>query len=117
MGDARWPAPAAQQFLALGRAAAGAVVLDARLLTAAAGAASLGVGLALLERSKWGPRLPAPMALGVALLVPPSLSLTLGAGAVLGWLLRRQRWVTGAASGLMVGETVGELVGALRGVS
>ncbi|MFZ5442332.1 MAG: OPT/YSL family transporter, partial [Myxococcota bacterium] len=117
VGDARWPVPAAQQFLALGRAASGEAGLDARLLVAVGGAAVVGLLLALLERTRWVRWLPSPMGLGVALLVPPALSLTIGVGAVLGFLLRRRRWLTGAAAGLMVGETVGELVATLRGLS
>lgn len=74
-----------------------------------------GVALALIERHpRLGKFVPSPMGIGLAMLVPPSLGVTIGLGAVVAHALRKKKWVTPAASGLMLGETTGELTAALH---
>lgn len=115
LGSATWPAPAAQMFLAAGRAASGEAGLGRGVLVACFGAALLGVVLALLERSeKLAPRVPSPMGLGLALLVPPSMAITIGLGALVGIWASKYPGMPAIASGLMVGETAGELAAALN---
>lgn len=115
VGTSLWPAPAGQMFLATGRAAAGEAPLAGGVLTACVVALALGVVLALLERhERWGTWVPSPMGLGLALLVPPSLAVAMGVGAVVAAALGKRKWLVAAASGLMLGETVGELSAALH---
>lgn len=115
LGTELWPAPAGQLFLSTGRAAAGEAVLSAGARLACGLALVLGAGLALIERHpRWGKKVPSPMGLGLALLVPPSLAVTIGLGAWAGHALRKRPWLVAAASGLMLGETAGELAAAVR---
>ncbi|MBL8909224.1 MAG: OPT/YSL family transporter [Archangium sp.] len=115
VGTELWPAPAAQMFLATGRAAAGEAVLSTGAQWACVVALLGGIALALIERHpRLGKFVPSPMGIGLAMLVPPSLGVTIGLGAVVAHALRKKKWVTPAASGLMLGETTGELTAALH---
>jgi len=87
---------------------------------AAAGAAIIGVLLALAERNARGRFLPSPVAMGVGFLQPASFGLTIGLGAACLLLARRinPQW-TGTygetiASGTIAGESLlGVVVAAL----
>ncbi len=115
LGGTVWPAPAAQMFLAAGRAASGAAGLGWGLRLASVIAAVVGVMLALLERrERVAARIPSPMGMGLALLVPPSMAVTIGVGALLGFWARKHASLPSIASGLMVGESVGELTAAVN---
>ena len=110
VGTELWPAPAAQMFLATGRAAAGEAVLSVGCQLGCAVAVLAGVGLSLLGRhERWGTVVPSPMGIALALLVPPSMAVTLGLGALVAWKLGKRAWLASAAAGLMLGESVGSL--------
>jgi len=88
-----------------------------------AGLIGLGVGivLTLLGRTRFGARVPAPAAMGVAILLPFSLSMAVLVGGVAVALLRRFRpsvddhTVMAAASGGMAGEAmVGVAIAVLK---
>jgi uncharacterized oligopeptide transporter (OPT) family protein len=79
-----------------------------------AGGIGLGVGalLALLARGRWARFCPSPAAIGIAMLVPPSLSMAGLAGVLLARLAQRLRpgldddAVTALAAGGLAGESV-----------
>ncbi|MFT3707088.1 MAG: OPT/YSL family transporter [Archangium sp.] len=115
VGTEAWPAPAAQMFLATGQAASGAAVLSSGCQLACVIALVAGVVLALIERHpRAGKFVPSPMGIGLAMLVPPSLGMTIGLGSLAGQALKKKPWLAAAASGLMLGETTGELSSAVH---
>ncbi len=80
--------------------------------TAAVIAAALGVGLALLSRSRLAGRLPSAVAMGVAFIIPAYYSVTIALGALLFALARRrfpaasERLITPIGSGAIAGESL-----------
>jgi uncharacterized oligopeptide transporter (OPT) family protein len=114
----QWPAPAVATWKAVAEALTlglDSVPASARLamLAGAAGGIALGLAESLLapESRRW---LPSPVALGLAFVIPASISIMMFLGALLVWLvtLRRAelaaRFAVAAAAGLIAGEsTVG----------
>lgn len=113
---AQWPAPAVATWKAVAEALTGGIgtiPVDSRwamLLGAVAGVA-LGTFEALLpvQRLRWWP---SSAALGLAFIVPASISFVMGAGAILVWLLGRcsrdyaDRFAIVVAAGLVAGESI-----------
>ncbi len=114
LGVPPWPAPAGQVFLAAGKVAAAAAGLSSDLRVACVVALLVGVVLAVIERASPATRFPSPTGIGLAMLVPPSMAITIGLGAVLAHLLRGRDDLKPLASGLMVGETTGEILAAIE---
>jgi len=111
-----WPAPAVATWKAVAEALAHGLgtlpssVLWAMLLAALAGMLlGIGEGLGQGERRRY---LPSSSALGLAFVIPASLSLTMACGALLAWLLMArwrsfaERFVIAAAAGLVAGESL-----------
>ncbi len=107
--------PAARMFLAVGEVVArGTQALPAGAGTAAAIAVVMGVTLAVVE-ARWpkvGARLPSPVAVGLAMMLPPALSFALGLGGLgAAWArwrhpARAEVWLPPAAAGLIAGEAL-----------
>jgi len=121
LGSEALPAPAAASSRALAEVMrSGVAGLPPGASAAAAGAAIIGVLLALAERNARGRFLPSPVAMGVGFLQPASFGLTIGLGAACLLLARRinPQW-TGTygetiASGTIAGESLlGVVVAAL----
>jgi uncharacterized oligopeptide transporter (OPT) family protein len=118
LGTEAMPAASAQSWKAMAEAVRGAVPGHAPL----AGAIGLGVGtlLALLARTRAARLVPSPAAMGLAMLIPASYSLTAFAGALVVIVARRLRpgldesSVLTAAAGCIAGESLmGVFVAAL----
>jgi putative OPT family oligopeptide transporter len=118
-----WPAPAVATWKVvaetLGRGL-GSIPPSALWAIAAAGA--VGIAAAVLEHRR-GPRgLPSMPALGLAMVIPASLSLTMFAGSLIAKAMERwqptlaQRFVIAGASGLIAGESLAGVGKALLGV-
>jgi uncharacterized oligopeptide transporter (OPT) family protein len=109
-----WPAPAVATWKAVAEALSeglGSVPPSARMAMLVAGA--LGLVLGLLEALPRPPTwLPSGVALGLAFVIPASISLMMFFGAALAWaLLARNarfanRFVLAAAAGLIAGESI-----------
>ncbi|MBL8955022.1 MAG: OPT/YSL family transporter [Myxococcaceae bacterium] len=115
LGTGGFPVPAAQVFASTARVLVeGASALPAGAATVSLVALALGVALALLEASSTWARtwLPSPTALGLALLLPPSLSLAFAAGAVFAFVWARRKkaaaeaYAAPIAAGLIAGESL-----------
>ncbi len=113
---AEWPAPAVATWKAVAEALTGgigAIAVDNRwaMLAGAVTGVTLGAFEALLpvQRLRWWP---SSAALGLAFIVPASISLVMGAGAILVWLLGRwsrswvERFAIVVAAGLVAGESI-----------
>lgn len=113
---AEWPAPAVATWKAVAEALTGgidSIAVDSRwaMLVGAVAGIALGTFEALLpvRRLRWWP---SSAALGLAFIVPASISLVMGAGAVLVWLLGRwsrsvaDRFAIVVAAGLVAGESI-----------
>ena len=113
---AQWPAPAVATWKAVAEALTGGVdsiAVDSRwaMLAGAVTGIALGTFEALLpaRRLRWWP---SSAALGLAFIVPASVSLVMGAGAILVWLLGRcsrgfaDRFAIVVAAGLVAGESI-----------
>ncbi|HVV48557.1 MAG TPA: OPT/YSL family transporter, partial [Polyangia bacterium] len=121
IGTESLPAPAALTWRATAEAARGGLAnLPAH--AALAGAVGLGVGvlLSLAGRARWGRFLPSPAAMGIAVVLPASISLAALIGAAAAGLAGRlrpsldQESLTSLAAGGIAGESVvGVLVAAL----
>ncbi len=111
-----WPAPAVATWKAVAEALTGGLgALSADIRLALLGGALAGLGLGLLEvfarppLARW---LPSPAALGLAFIIPASVSLTMVFGALLAWLIVArwrslgERFVIVAAAGLVAGESI-----------
>src|SRR5690606_7248459 len=92
---AEWPAPAVATWKAVAEALTGgidSIAVDSRwaMLVGAVAGIALGTVEALLpvRKLRWWP---SSAALGLAFIVPASISLVMGVGAVLAWLLGRDR--------------------------
>ncbi|HSH07778.1 MAG TPA: OPT family oligopeptide transporter [Burkholderiales bacterium] len=109
-----WPAPAVATWKAVAEALTqglGSVPPSARIAMLAA--AALGVVLGLLETraqpSRW---LPSGVALGLAFVIPASISLMMCLGALIAWAWLRwdarlaNRFALAAAAGLIAGESI-----------
>jgi len=109
-----WPAPAVATWKAVAEALTqglGSVPASARLAMLVA--AALGIVLGVLDARPRPPRgLPSGVALGLAFVIPASISLTMCLGAVLAWVLLRwnarfaNRFALAAAAGLIAGESI-----------
>ncbi len=112
---AEWPAPAVATWKAVAEvlsAGLDSVPASARLAMLAAIAAGVVLGLAgELAPPRWRARLPSAVALGLACVIPASVSLVMAAGSVLAWAVNagRRRLADGmllaAAAGLVAGES------------
>ncbi len=113
---AEWPAPAVATWKAVAEALTGgidSIAVDSRwaMLVGAVAGIALGTFEALLpvRRLRWWP---SSAALGLAFIVPASVSLVMGAGAILVWLLGRcsrgfaDRFAIVVAAGLVAGESI-----------
>ncbi|MDX1375472.1 MAG: OPT family oligopeptide transporter [Burkholderiales bacterium] len=109
-----WPAPAVATWKAVAEALTqglGAVPLSARIAMLAA--AALGTLLGVLDALPRAPRgLPSGVALGLAFVIPASISLMMFFGAALAWALLAwnarftNRFALAAAAGLVAGESI-----------
>lgn len=118
-----WPAPAVATWKAVAEALGGgldALANETRLAMLAG--ATVGLLLGLLEAllpDTWLRRLPSSAALGLAFVIPASVSLLMSLGALLAWLLARrapglaERFVVVAAAGLVAGESMAGVGAAL----
>jgi uncharacterized oligopeptide transporter (OPT) family protein len=111
----QFPAPASQIWVAMAKALMGGLsLLPATVLTAVLAGALLGIVLPLLERllPRARPWLPSAAGLGLAWVVPFSVSLSFAIGAALSLLWHRagarshERYSLSVASGLVAGESI-----------
>ncbi len=121
IGSEALPAPAALSWRATAEAMRGGLAALPRL-AGTAGAIGLGLGalLALLGRGRLARFCPSPAAMGIALIMPPSLSVGVLVGALLAVGARRLRpdvdqdGVLSVAAGALAGESVmGVVIAAL----
>lgn len=119
-----WPAPAVVTWKAVAEALAGG--LDSVPVSAAWAvllAGSLGIGGAWLQQRKAPPWLPNLPAVGLAMVIPASISMTMFAGSAVAAVLVRyrrplaERFLIAAASGLIAGESLVGVVRALLGIA
>ncbi len=109
-----WPAPAVATWKAVAEALTqglGSVPASARVAMLAAGV--VGVVLGVLDARPSPPRwLPSGVALGLAFVIPASISLMMCLGALIAWALLSwnarlaNRFVLAAAAGLIAGESI-----------
>jgi uncharacterized oligopeptide transporter (OPT) family protein len=117
IGSPRLPVPTGFQWKAMGEVVAGGLAaLPAGALPAVVIAGALGIVLALLASTRFGQRVPSPMAMGIGILVPVDFCIAIVIGALLLAAIRRLRRegpVIGA--GLIAGDaSVGLLAAVLR---
>lgn len=111
-----WPAPAVATWKAVAQTLTlGLDSLSPSIRWAIAVASLLGVTLGLLDSmlpAKAGRYLPSTAALGLAFILPASISMMMALGAVLTWLVSRrwpsvaERFAITAAAGLVAGESI-----------
>jgi len=119
----QWPAPAVATWKAVAEVlAAGIGALPPACLPAMAIAAVIGLALSIAERhsprtlARW---LPSAPALGLAFVIPASISLAMCFGAVLAAVASRlapgwaARFVLAIAAGLVAGESLGGIAAAM----
>lgn len=115
LGSGGFPVPAAQVFASTARLLVeGASALPPHAAPVSLAALALGIVLAALEASsKWARTfLPSPTALGLSMLLPPSLSIAFAAGAVAAFVWARRRklaaetYAPPIAAGLIAGESL-----------
>ncbi len=113
LGTAKMPAPGALSWKATAEAVQGGLAaLPSHAPTAALVALLLGCGLTLLSETRAGRFLPSPVALGIAFLLPMSISASMFVGALLLTLLMRRfpRWtdehISSIAGGAIAGESL-----------
>ena len=111
-----WPAPAVVTWKAVANTlqiGLSAIPDHARLAMLVA--IAIGILLSLAERylaAKYVKWLPSGPAIGLAFVIPASISVSMFVGAMLGWLLTKlalnwsQRFLIAAASGLVAGESI-----------
>jgi uncharacterized oligopeptide transporter (OPT) family protein len=121
MANEKMPTTSALSWKATAEAITGTAALPPYAITALLLALGVGVVLTLLARTRFGNRVPAPTAMGVAMLVPASLPVAAFAGAALVALARRarpaldERAVLAAAAGGLAGEALmGVIVSILK---
>jgi len=111
LGSERMPAPGALSWKATADAVQGGfAALPAYAGSAALVGLGLGVLLTLLERTRFGSFVPSPVALGIGLILPASLSATVALGAAVWWLLARRfaAWSAEHGAALAGGAIAGE---------
>jgi uncharacterized oligopeptide transporter (OPT) family protein len=118
-----WPAPAVATWKVVAETlAAGLGSVPPSALWAVAIAGTLGITVSLIEHwrdARWLPSLPA---LGLAMVIPASLSMTMCLGSLIGAALTRwrtslaERFLIAAASGLIAGESLAGVGRALLGL-
>ncbi|EGV32268.1 oligopeptide transporter [Thiorhodococcus drewsii AZ1] len=118
-----WPAPAVATWKVVAETLGhGLSSVPESALWAVAIGGSVGVAAALLERRSHPVWLPSMPALGLAMVIPASLSITMFFGSLIGRLIERwsptvaQRFLIAAASGLIAGESLVGVARALLGV-
>lgn len=119
----QWPAPAVATWKVVAETLStglGAIPNSALWAVAIGGLiGSLGAWLQHHRAPRWLPNMPA---LGLAMVIPASISLTMFLGSLVGKLLERfhptlaQRFLIAAASGLIAGESLTGVVRALLGI-
>lgn len=118
-----WPAPAVATWKAVAEVlAAGIDALPPGCLPAMAIAAVVGLALSIVERrapQRWARWLPSAPALGLAFVIPASISLAMCFGAVLAAIAARlapgwaARFVLAIAAGLVAGESLSGIAAAM----
>ena len=119
-----WPAPAVATWKVVAETmGSGFGSIPASALWASAGGGGLGITGAWLQHHKapsWLPNMPA---LGLAMIIPASISITMFLGSLVGKLVERynpglaQRFLMAAASGLIAGESLSGVARALLGIT
>jgi putative OPT family oligopeptide transporter len=121
LGSVAMPSPAAQSWRATAEAVHGGLASLPRLGPAGALAGfAVGIGLTLLSRSRVQRFIPSPTAIGIAMLMPASLTIAMFIGASIAALARR-RWpqlsetaLSSVAAGCIAGESImGVIVAAM----
>jgi len=121
----QWPAPAVAVWKAVAEALAqglGSVPASARAAMLAAAVAGVILG-ALESRPRAARILPSAASLGLAFVIPASVSLTIFAGALLAWLFAAlkpalaERFTLAAAAGMITGESLVGVVAAIMGLA
>ena len=120
---AEWPAPAVATWKAVAETLASgfsAVPVSARMAMLLAGTAGIVVGLAeVLGGERLRRLLPSPVAVGLAFVIPASISIIMCVGALLAALAARlwpdpaRRYTICVAAGLVAGESIAGVVAAL----
>jgi uncharacterized oligopeptide transporter (OPT) family protein len=118
-----WPAPAVATWKVVAETLSqgfGAVPASALLAVAIGGSAGIaGAWLHHRREPRWLPNMPA---LGLAMVIPASISITMFFGSLIGKALERyqpnltQRFLIAAASGLIAGESLTGVIRALLGI-
>lgn len=113
---AQWPAPAVATWKAVAQTLTqglGALSPEIRWAIVAGSAAGVLLGaLDSLLAPRWARWLPSTAALGLAFILPASIALMMGLGAVLTWLVScrwpsvTDRFAITAAAGLIAGESI-----------
>jgi uncharacterized oligopeptide transporter (OPT) family protein len=118
-----WPAPAVATWKVVAETlSAGLGSIPASALAAVAVAGTLGIVVSILEHRHGARWLPSMPAVGLAMVIPASLSLTMCLGSLIGALLTRwrtslaERFLIAAASGLIAGESLAGVGRALLGI-
>lgn len=118
-----WPAPAVATWKIVAETLSlGIASVPPSALWAVAVAGGVGVAAALIEHRRCPGWLPSMPALGLAMVIPASLSITLFLGSLVAKALERwrptlaQRFVIAAASGLIAGESLTGVAQALIGI-
>ncbi len=120
-----WPAPAVAVWKAVAEALAqglGSVPPSARAAMAVAAIAGVAFG-ALEARRRAARFLPSAAALGLAFVIPASVSLMIFAGALLAWLFAAlrpalaERFTLAAAAGMITGESLVGVAAAIMGLA
>jgi putative OPT family oligopeptide transporter len=113
LGTESLPAPSAMSWKATAEAMRGGLAaLPPHAAVAGALGLCLGCLLAAAGRFRWGRALPSPAAMGMAMLMPASLSVAALVGALAAWVVKRRRpdidqeSLTSLAAGGIAGESV-----------
>ena len=119
----QWPAPAVATWKVVAETlSTGLGSVPASALWALALGAAAGVFVSVLEHRRGPGFLPSMPAVGLAMVIPASLSLTMFLGSLIGALLRHwrrslaERFLIAAASGLIAGESLAGVGRALVGI-
>jgi uncharacterized oligopeptide transporter (OPT) family protein len=119
----QWPAPAVATWKVVAETLSqGLGSVPASALWAVGIGAAAGVGSALLEHRGGGRWMPSMPALGLAMVIPASLSITMCMGSLVAAAVERldpglaRRFVIAAASGLIAGESLTGVAQALLGI-
>jgi uncharacterized oligopeptide transporter (OPT) family protein len=118
-----WPAPAAATWKVVAETlSTGIASIPQSAVLAVAIAGTVGIAASAIEH-RYGPRwLPSMPALGLAMVIPASLSITMFFGSLIAVGMQRwqptlaQRFLIAAASGLIAGESLSGVARALLGI-